>query len=254
MKQPDYRLIILFIIFTSTLFIGAALYMLRPAPEEAAITVNKKTVSLNDFNRMFQKKSYIQNRNSFIHSLVVKELLVQEALKSGIQNEKAFIDSVRDHYEQTLVKLTIDRKYETVDSRIDDSLVDRYIALSDKVIDISVLDYASIPDFKNGKPLKEESLSLPFNRLSLEVKYELLTLREGQTSKPSCSDSENDCSVFRVNKIRSDQVKTDKEEDREAIRQLLAEQKKEWMISEWLENLKKKADISLGQTVSNNTK
>jgi len=251
MKQPDYRHIILFIIFGVTFSIGITRFILRPSHENAAIIVNKKTVSIDEFNEKFNNKSYFQDKNGFISSMVLRELLVQEALKAGIQTQDYFIKSIKEYYEQSLAQSMVDQKYKNLDVKVDEFMIDRYLDLSNKTLDITVLNYISLDNIKHGKPDSEEKMSLAFDRLSSEVKYELLTLKEGGHSEPSCSSSEG-CSVFRLDRIRSLNPEKTKETDRQAISQIIKEQKKERLVSEWLDTLKNKAAITIGNTVSDN--
>jgi hypothetical protein len=251
MKQPDYRHTILFIIFGVTIFIVAVRFILHTSPDNAALIINKKTVSIEDFNKKFNKSSYSQSKNSFIDSFVLKELLVQEALKEGLQKNADFIENMKEQYEQNLAQFMVNSKYKTLDVSVADSMVDKYIGLADKILDITVLNYGSRARLKKGLTDSEEKMSLPYDRLSMEVKYELLTLDEGGLSEPSCSTSQG-CSVFRLDKVRQGEKKTSPHEDRETIRRLLTEQKKELLISDWLESLKGRAKVTLGKNVSEN--
>lgn len=251
MKQPDYRHIILFIIFGVTFSIGVTRFILRPSHENNAIIVNKKIVSVDEFNEKFNNKSYFQDKNGFISSLVLRELLIQEALKAGIHTQDYFIKSIKEYYEQSLAQSMVDQKYRSLDVTVDESMVDRYMDLSDKTLEITVLNYANLDDIKQGKPDSEEKLNLAFDKFSSDVKYELLTLHEGGISEPSCSGTEG-CSVFRFDRVRAEHPEKTKETDREAISQIIKEQKKERLVAEWLETLKNKAAITIGKTVSSN--
>jgi len=251
MKQPDYRHIILFIIFGVTFSIGVTRFILHTPHENAAITVNKKTVSVEEFNEKFDNKSYYQDKNGFISSLVLREILIQEALKAGIQTQDFFIKSIKEYYEQTLAQSMVDQKFRSLDVSVDEVIIDRYYELSDKTLDITVLNYTSLDKIKQGDPDSEEKMSLAFDKLSSDVKYELLALKEGEISAPSCSSTEG-CSVFRLDRIRVEHPEKTKETNRDAITQILKEQKKERLVAEWLETLKNKAAITIGETVSDN--
>ena len=58
------------------------------------------------------KDSYGSNeKKHFIHSLINKELLIQEAQRLEINREESFRRSVENFYEQSLIKNLMDRKY-----------------------------------------------------------------------------------------------------------------------------------------------
>ncbi|MBU1168092.1 MAG: hypothetical protein KKD44_00865 [Proteobacteria bacterium] len=250
MKQTDYRSIVLLIIFLVSISISIKLFLSHPGPIDTALTINDKSISEKAFNKMFSKESRMQNKNEFIHSVIIKELLIQEALKAGIQGEESFRQSVQDFYEQSLIKIIMDRKYDSLNPDIDTAMVDRYIELSDKTLDLSLLTYKQPGDIVKGKIETKETISIPFNRLSLDVKFEVISIETGGISQPSYSEADQEYSVFQLDKIRESDTKTDKETDRDMIRQMLREQKKERLISKWLDELKEHAAITLGATVN----
>lgn len=250
MKQPDYRRVVLFITVVVSLSIVITLASRHAEPTHPAMVINNKSISENQFNKMFSKKAYLQNKNDFIHSVIVKELLIQEALKAGIQKEESFRQSVQGFYEQSLIKIIMDRKYASLKPDIDESIIDRYVDWSDKTVDLTLLTYKQLEDISTGIIENEEHIRLPFNRLSIEVKYELLQLQNGHVSPPLFSETDNNYSVFRLDNISQSEIKTDKEENRDMIRQLLSEQYKEQMIAQWLDGLREHAEITLGDAVN----
>ncbi len=244
MKQPDYRHIILFIIFGVTILIGVVRFIRYPSSHNAVIIVNKKTVSLEEFNDRFKNTSYPNDKNDLIHSMVLKELLVQEALNHGIQNRKDFIKGVKEHFEQALAQAMVDQKYRAIEVNVEDEKIDRYIELDNKILHLTVLNYKDLEAVKQGLHDSEEKMSLPFDKLSQDVKFELLNIVKGQCSSPSCSQSDG-CSVFRLDSIQPAPLTKKNLTDRDAIRRIIAEQKKERLMAEWLEKLKSQAFISL---------
>lgn len=250
MKHRDYRLLVLLIIFTVSISIGLKLVLAHLSPGRTAMTINDKTISEKQFNRMFSKKPYLQNMDDFIHSVIIKELLIQEAIKAGIQREEAFRQSIQDFYEQSLIKIIMDRKYTDLEPHIDETLIDRYMTLCGKTMDLTLLTYKTPEDIVKEKVALKESISLPFTRLSIEVRYDLLRLKPGDVSSPSFSEIDNVYSVFRLDTINPGEPMPDTNDNREIARQLLTEHQKELMLADWLEALKARANVSLGSTVT----
>lgn len=244
MKQPDYRHIILFIIFGVTILIGVIRFVRYPSSDHAVIIVNKKTVSFEEFNDRFKDRTYDQDKNGLIQSMVLRELLVQEALKNGIQKSEDFIKSIKDHFEQSLAQAMVDQKYKSLTVDVEDAAIERYQELENKTLDLTVFNAGNLESIKQGHHDSEEMMSLPFDKLSRDVKYELLSIAEGHFSEPSCSPSEG-CSVFRLDRIRPASRTKAEVSDRETIGKFIEEQKKERLMTQWLDSLKSKAVISL---------
>jgi hypothetical protein len=81
----------------------------RPdAGKKAAIIINDKVITLDEFAGM--KPSHDEHRADFINSLIARELLIQEAQRTGIDKEENFRRSLQGFYEQSLVKVLMDRK------------------------------------------------------------------------------------------------------------------------------------------------
>lgn len=249
MKQPDYRLIVLLIIFTVSTAIAIRLGYKPHERSKAAIVINDTAISEKAFNRMFSKKPCLQSVDDFIRSVVVKEVLIQEAIKAGVHHEEAFRRSVQDFYEQSLIKVIMDRTYDSLTPTVDTTLVDRYVDLIGSTVDLTLRTYKTAEDIDSGRADSEEATRLPFNRLSIEVRYDLLQLTPGDTSSPAFSETDNVYSVFRLDAIHPDESRDVTADDRDLARQLIVEHQKELMISAWLDDLTSRATVAVGAGV-----
>lgn len=250
MKNIDYRYVIVCCIVFITIPISIKLFYTPLDKQRPALTINKKKISRSELNKRLSHDSYTSNFNTLVDSIIVKELLIQEAIKSGINKEKTFQESIRSYYEQSLIKLLMDRKYESLNPEIEPSLVKRYIELSDKTIHLTLLSYKTPDDFKKNKIIREKKSILPFKKLSTFLKFTFLSLKEGQLSSPIPSEaefgnSENDFNVFRLDKIEKSDNANKPETDIEIIKNMLLEQKKGVLISEWITGLKNKARVKI---------
>lgn len=245
MKYPDYRFTVLFIMVFVTVSVGVKLFAFQPEPSPAAITVNNTAISQDRFDRFMQFRSPRQTRDDLVQSVIVKELLIQEALKAGIQTEEPFRQSVREFYEQSLIKSVMDRTYTSLTTHVDEHLIDRYLDLNGQTVSLTLVTYAKPEDFLNRRFKTEENLQIPFKRLSSQVRYDLLLLSPGDYSEPAFSETDKVYSVFRLEHIIPSSLKTESKENRTDIRKLLEEHQKEQLVSSWLNGLKAKATVTV---------
>lgn len=251
MKNPDYRRVVLFIILMVSLLIGLKVFVLKPSVDETALTINNIAISEEKINRLFNQRSRYIDDKDFIHSVVIRQLLIQEAIKSGVQEEEAFRQSVQDYYEQSLIKIIMDRKYNSLETQIDESLVDRYMSLSGKTIDLTLLSYRQPDDRVKGNFERQEKISLPFRRLAMGVKSVILTLEPGKMSEPVFSQNDGLYSVFRLDRVSGPEPSEGHDEnmDRETVRQIITEHEKEVLIDRWLDSLEEKARVRVRKTI-----
>jgi len=250
LKNIDYRYIIVFLILFVTIPISIRLLYQDPGGDEALITVNKKKISKSDIEKTMSIDSCENNYPNLINSIVVKELLIQEAVRIGINKEKTFQESIRNYYEQSLIKILMDRQYAELSSEVDPQLIEKYNFLSDKLIKLTLITYNSYEDYNQNKIHSKKKISLPFNSLSTFLRYQILTLKEGEMTKPVFSDTSTEVynsiyTVFRLDKIEKITTNAHQPVDTAVVSELISEQKKEALIYQWIENLKSKANVSL---------
>jgi len=254
LRNLDYRhVIIVFILFITVPIVIKLTY--NPSKiKNPVITINKKKISKVELNKRLSKQSYNKDIESLVNSIVIKELLIQKAVKSGIHKDKNFQQSIQNFYEQSLIKLLLDRKYAEFNPEILQPHVNRYVELSDKIIHLTISAYKTLEDQKSQKALSRQRTSMPFNSLSLFLKYTITGLNIGESSGPVFSEAGTEISqkhftVFTFDRIEQADNTIEKETDTTLIRELLQEQSKEALISEWIDQLKRDATVSLSPSL-----
>lgn len=74
-------------------------------------------------------------RKEYIHRLVEKEILLQEAQRQGLDREKDFMKSIESYWEQTLLKLLLQKKSKEISSMVhvyDNEIEEYYKASGEK--------------------------------------------------------------------------------------------------------------------------
>ncbi len=219
------------------------------------ITINKKKISKVELNKRLSRQSYNKDIESLVNSIVVKELLIQAAIKSGIHKDKNFQQSIQNFYEQSLIKLLLDKKYAEFNPEILQPQINRYIELSDKIVHITISTYKTLENQKSKKILTTQKTNMQFNSLSVFLKYTITGLTLGESSEPVFSEAGTEIShkhftVFTLDSIEQADSTIEKETDTTLVRELLQEQSKEALISEWIDNLRRDATVSLSPSLT----
>jgi len=241
MKYIYYIVIILLGI---SIIIGYELIGNRNITEEAAIVINDRTITSTEFERLYsQRQPQGQSKTDFINSLITKELLIQESRKLGIDKDESFRKSIQNYYEQSLIKLLIDRKISSLKpSDIDGEFIRCVNAFNKKfhvtVFSFDTPDQASKGDYGKG----ERKIALLYD-LSADIRESVIGSEAGKIIGPLKSGDKY--LVVRLDKIETDPSCLPSEHDKEHIRAMLSEEKKDKIINEWISDLREKAKINI---------
>lgn len=241
MKYIYYIVIILLGI---SIIIGYELIGNRNITEEAAIVINDRTITSTEFERLYsQRQPQGQSKTDFINSLITKELLIQESRKLGIDKDESFRKSIQNFYEQSLIKLLIDRKISSLKpSDIDGEFIRCVNAFNKKfhvtVFSFDTPDQASKGDYGKG----ERKIALLYD-LSADIRESVIGSEAGKIIGPLKSGDKY--LVVRLDKIETDPSCLPSEHDKEHIRAMLSEEKKDKIINEWISDLREKAKINI---------
>jgi hypothetical protein len=212
----------------------------KPAVEKKpAIIVNEKVITADEFAKI--KPPHDELNSEFINSLVIKELLIQEAQRTGIDKEETFRRSIQNFYEQSLVKVLMDRKFAALKIAVSDEEVDRYYALLDKKLSLTIYTAATAADLNAGKA-RDEKRTISFGDLSRKMRSAIVSLKKGEKSAPV--QSGNEYILLQLDGIKPGSVRQ-ADVKKEDIRKLITDEKKEEIINEWLEGMRSKAKIKI---------
>ncbi|MBI9089265.1 MAG: hypothetical protein JEZ12_08615 [Desulfobacterium sp.] len=149
---------------------------------------------------------------------------------------------MENFYEQSLVKILIDRKFDSLNPSITQDMVDRYQALSGKDVTYAKMTYPKLENAKRGKPDTSETITNNFEDLSAELKYIFVPLEPGQTSAPLNMGTNYVRWRLISSKPSSD---ADPVTDVEEIKEFLTHQEKGVLFAKWMETLNTDADIRI---------
>jgi hypothetical protein len=239
MKYIYYIVIILLGI---SAIIGYELIGSRNIPEEAAIVINDRTITITEFERLYSQQ-HGQSKTDFINSLITKELFIQESRKLGIDKDESFRKSIQNFYEQSLIKLLIDREISSLKTTdINDEFTKCINAFNKKfhvsVFSFDTLEQASKGDYGEG----EKKIALLYD-LSPDIRESVIRSEAGKIIGPLKSGDKY--LVVRLDEIETDPSVRPSAHDKQHIRSMLSEEKKEKFINEWISDLREKAKIKI---------
>jgi hypothetical protein len=242
MKYIYYIVAMVFIAFALFIF---QFFAGKPDTEKnPAIIINDRVITVDELAKI--RQAHDETRLDFINTIITKELMIQEAQRSGIDREEAFRRSIQNFYEQSLVKTLMDRKFASLNITVTDEEVDRYYSMLDKKLDLTVSKAASSEDMKQGR-VKDEKINISFGNLSGRMKSVVFSLKKGEKSLPFVSGSDH--VSITLDNVQPGGIKSEMRKD--DLRRLIAEEKREQMITEWLEDLRKKAKIKVTEGTAN---
>lgn len=237
----------LFIIFglvATTLIIS---FFLRPdkvsIPEgEIAVTINGHNISNETLATDKHNYGYHETRNDLYDSVITREILIQEAQRQEIDKEENFRKALKQFYENSLVKILIDRKNKEIAAPVSDEDVSRYVKLLGQNISFTRLD--AIPlDQAEVQSASGLTNTAVFDDLAEPLRLLLASLEPGEFGIRFDTGSEK--YAIRLDNITSSHVPSNIDPDRQQIKEMISEFKREQILTQWLTSLKAKAKIQI---------
>jgi hypothetical protein len=224
--------------------IGFELRSPKNTVKDAALIINDSVLTTGEFNTLYSlQKNGMQSKADFINSLITKELLIQESQKEGIDKEEPFRRSIQNFYEQSLIKLLIDRKLASLNVTVGDDEIHTYLAALKKKFSLTVFTFDSLAQARSSKYHDGEKRTVYLDDLAGDIRNRVLVLKEGHMTEPVKTG--DTYTVVRLDRVTPDASRVPSGQDREKIRKMLEEEKKETIISDWIAGLRKKAAIKI---------
>jgi hypothetical protein len=239
-----YIITILVIICAATLLTLFFVWPEKPMePKNVAVTVNghdlaKATVTAEGVKAGYNIKDYAE----LLDSAITRELLIQEAQRQEIDKKESFRVSLKTLYEESLIKTLMDRQYDIPKAAVDDTEIDNYIALCGKMVTFSRLpvttSHPRVPTSNQG-PQNE----VLFDDLAEPLKVCLSSLKPGEYATKFDTGTEQ--YAIRLDKVTSAVGMPTTQPDRDQVRKMLEDYKRQQQIDNWLKELRTKASITI---------
>ncbi len=224
--------------------IGYELRSPKNSTKDAALIIDDRIFTTGEFNKLYsQHQPRIQSKTDFINSLITKELLIKESQKEGIDKEESFRNSIQNFYEQSLIKLLIDRKLASLKVIVSDAEVNTYLAARQKKFYITLFSFDSPEQVHKSTFSHGEKRTVYLDDLSGSIRNSVLALKEGQMTAPVKTG--DTYTVIRLDKVELDPSRPPSDREKEKVRVMLTEEKKENIMDDWIAGLRKKAAIKI---------
>ena len=236
-----YLLIILAIVLAVT---SVTVFYFWPEPEtikkDILVTVNGHSLPRSLFDRKKEQSgNYSKDDKAILDNIIINELLLQEAQRLNIDKEPAFRMSVQNYYEHSLIKILIDRKFSDTKIEATDQDIDQYISNYGKIF-----TYTRLPENNSkGSIRKPEQRSVLFDDLSDSLKLMLGSMKVGDVVTDFYTGSE--VVSFRLDKIEPGPKQEPFWGNRESIRRIITNYKKERALTAWIKELRDRATITI---------
>jgi len=156
--------------------------------EETAVSIDSIKITKAEFEKDFQKFNLSKPdtsaaRKEFIESLVNRKLILKEAETTNLDKDPAFLEDVQDFWEQSLLKLVVDKKAKQLFMTIkinDKEIDDFYNANKDKFGDKPMSDVYGEVRLILFKKKQQDAVTVWLDALrknaNVKVNYKLLGL------------------------------------------------------------------------------
>lgn len=157
----------------------------RPKVIEGSLIVNQRVFTPQELNDRLMTSSYhFDNDEEQLTNLIYRELLLQEAKTQGIDSEIKFLNSMRNFYEQSMIKTLLDRQYNLESHEPNDSQVaacQPFLTRRYEVTEIEYPDHDSAIKNINGNI---EHYQLAYLEMPEDIRTALLNLTGTELSEP----------------------------------------------------------------------
>lgn len=137
----------------------------QPPQSKILAKVNNYTITQKEFEEEFKQSPYIRqdtvvSRTEFLNYFIGRKLILQDAGVNDLDKDKDFLKMIEKYWEQSLLKLTLDRKTKEIAGSV---------FVSDKEIEEAY-----------NRKVKEKQISEPYQQSYAQIKWQLQKEKESQ--------------------------------------------------------------------------
>lgn len=164
----------------------------QPPVEHILVKVNNYALTKEEFDEDFKNSMYGANdtfeaRKEFLNNLINQKLILQDAEKQGLDKQKSFLRIIERFWEQSLMKVALDKKSKDISGSV---------SVSNDIVKEAYDNMAQA-----GKADR------PYQEMKEQIKWQLIKLKETQLMNDWMDNLRNKAQV----KIDYDLLKRDRE-------------------------------------------
>ena len=237
-----------FVVLITVFFLSYPHFSGKAVDKEIVLRVNDRLITRAEFNRRQRLSTEVRDsfapegQEDFIQSLVTKELLIQESKRLGIDREEPFRQSVQNFYEQSLIKILMERQYASLAIEASEAEIARYVQFTNGILRMAVITYPDKKAVAANRPAGETTVDRFFHDLANDLKATLLSVSVGTATSPLLVGEHYE--AYRVIGVEEDPALTEKTPlAATQIKERITQYKQEKAMTDWLHNLRDKAIV-----------
>jgi len=215
-----------------------------PDEKDVVLTVNDSKMTSTMIEKSKNRRSsHHEGATEFLNSIIIEQLLIQEAQRQKIDQEAEFRDAIKIFYEQSLIKVLLDRKNKQIGDDVSDTEVDAFFSYFGKAITFSIAQGSGTrinPEIDWGISTTQTKL---FDDLSMTLQPILVGLQPGNTR--TVYDTDNEWFAVRVDDITEGNSHEEPDITREKVQSVIASHKRGQQLNMWVNTLISDANISM---------
>jgi hypothetical protein len=228
--------------------------------KEAIATVNNTPILLEDFQKevsLYSKRQpstriTSQTVEDHLKTMIEKQLLIQEATKRGLAEDKRFVETIKTFWEQTLIRELINAKNKEWEDRLfvsEDEIQKQYRRMqympSVRIAKARTREIAEDQRLKmlKGEHIEGEKIIGPlfYEDVRSPVLQNAFDMDIGEAKL-----FDGDGEYIVINLMKKEKITAAPLKDvYERIKESILEQKKQKALEEWLEAVKRSSNISI---------
>jgi hypothetical protein len=177
-----------------------------------------------------------------LDSAITRELLIQEAQRQNLDKEESFRIALKTFYEESLIKTLMDREYRMPEVKVNNAEINAYLSMFAQMVTFTRLPVTT-SDPKVPASEEGPQNDVLFDDLAEPLKFLISGLKLGEYAIKV--DTGNEQYAIRLDKVTPVIGMMVKKPERDHVRRILEECKRQQQISDWLKELRNKASITI---------
>ncbi len=217
----------------------------RPIAMEGSLVVNQKIFQPQELAERLKTTPYhFDSKGELLTDLIYRELLLQEAKAQKINTERAFLTSMRDFYEQSMIKTLLDRQCDPEKHLPSAEQISALQPFLTKRFQLTRYDYPGHQSALDNRSAQIQEYDLAYLDLPEDARSALLELKGGALSPPFHSSA----GWFRLQLTNITPLETDSLPTQIEQKELCRTELQRQSIQNWIVQLYRKSNIQMPAT------
>ncbi|MEI7751754.1 MAG: SurA N-terminal domain-containing protein [Candidatus Omnitrophota bacterium] len=155
-----------FVLITCLFLSGCGQCPVGNVDQDTVVMINDYSISRGEFENEFKASTYgevdtPESRQNFLNTLIDRKLILQYAQREGLDKEPNFLKAIERFWEQSLLKVALDKKTKEIESKITASdwqvkRAEEAKAMSDWMSELRKKARITLKDSAPGNPAGQE--------------------------------------------------------------------------------------------------